>query len=44
MFNSVTDPTRVALVGAVWNSTLSDKSLLQVRCELRLLFPKGEAF
>ena len=31
MFNSVTDPTRVALVGAVWNSTLSDKSLLQVR-------------
>jgi len=31
MFNSVTDPTRVALVGAVWNATLSDKSLLQVR-------------
>jgi carboxypeptidase family protein/TonB-dependent receptor-like protein len=31
MFNSVTDPTRVALVGFVWNSTLSDKSLLQVR-------------
>jgi len=31
MFNSVTDPTRVALIGAVWNSTLSDKSLLQVR-------------
>src|SRR5215471_2133487 len=31
MFNSVTDPTRVALVGAVWNSTISDKSLLQVR-------------
>jgi hypothetical protein len=31
MFNSVTDPTRVALVGFVWNSTLSDRSLLQVR-------------
>ena len=31
MFNSVTDPTRVALVGLVWNSTLSPKSLLQVR-------------
>jgi carboxypeptidase family protein/TonB-dependent receptor-like protein len=31
MFNSVTDPTRVALVGMVWNSTISDKSLLQVR-------------
>jgi len=31
MFNSVTNPTRVALVGGVWNSTLSDRSLLQVR-------------
>src|SRR5262249_37653070 len=31
MFNSVTDPTRVALVGFVWNSTLSANSLLQVR-------------
>ena len=31
MFNSVTDPTRVALVGFVWNSTLSDRSFLQVR-------------
>jgi len=31
MFNSVTDPTRVALVGFVWNSTLSNRSLLQVR-------------
>ena len=31
MFNSVTDPTRVALVGLVWNSTLSLHSLLQVR-------------
>ena len=31
MFNSVTDPTRVALVGVVWNSTMSDRSLLQVR-------------
>src|SRR5262249_23567250 len=31
MFNSVTDPTAVALIGGVWNSTLSDKSLLQVR-------------
>lgn len=31
MFNSVTDPTRVALIGFVWNSTLSSKSLLQVR-------------
>ncbi len=31
MFNSVTDPTRVALVGFVWNSTVSERSLLQVR-------------
>jgi hypothetical protein len=31
MFNSVTDPTRIALVGFVWNSTLSSRSLLQVR-------------
>jgi hypothetical protein len=31
MFNSVTDPTRVALVGFVWNSTLSQRSFLQVR-------------
>jgi hypothetical protein len=31
MFNSVTDPTRVALVGLVWNSTLSSRSLLQLR-------------
>jgi hypothetical protein len=31
MFNSVTDPTRVALIGAVWNSTLSSRSLLEVR-------------
>ena len=31
MFNSVTDPTRVALVGVVWNSTMSDRSLLQLR-------------
>jgi hypothetical protein len=31
MFNSVTDPTRVALIGGVWNSTLSSRSLLEVR-------------
>jgi hypothetical protein len=31
MFNSVTDPTRVALVGFVWNSTLSQRSFLQMR-------------
>jgi hypothetical protein len=31
MFNSVTDPTKIALVGLVWNSTVSDRSLLQVR-------------
>jgi carboxypeptidase family protein/TonB-dependent receptor-like protein len=31
MFNSVTDPTRVALVGVVWNSTLSSRSFLQAR-------------
>jgi hypothetical protein len=31
MFNSVTDPTAIALVGFVWNSTLSSRSLLQVR-------------
>jgi hypothetical protein len=31
MFNSVTDPTRLALVGMVWNSTVSSRSFLQVR-------------
>jgi hypothetical protein len=31
MFNSVTDPTAIALVGLVWNSTLSSKSFLTVR-------------
>src|SRR5712692_5882720 len=31
MFNSVTDPTRIALAGLVWNSTLSPRSLLQLR-------------
>src|SRR4051812_13412547 len=31
MFNSVTDPTRIALAGFVWNSTLSNQSFLQVR-------------
>jgi hypothetical protein len=31
MFNSVTDPTRIALAGFVWNSTLSNRSFLQVR-------------
>ncbi len=31
MFNSVTDPTRVALVGFVWNSTRSDRTLLETR-------------
>jgi hypothetical protein len=31
MFNSVTDPTAIALAGLVWNSTLSSTSFLQVR-------------
>jgi hypothetical protein len=31
MFNSVTDPTRVMLVGAVWNSTISNNTLLETR-------------
>jgi carboxypeptidase family protein/TonB-dependent receptor-like protein len=31
MFNSVTDPTKVALTGLVWNSTLSNRSLLETR-------------
>jgi hypothetical protein len=31
MFNSVTDPTKIALVGLVWNSTVSQRSFLQVR-------------
>src|SRR5262245_31196622 len=31
MFNSVTDPTAIALVGLVWNSTVSDRSFLTVR-------------
>jgi outer membrane receptor protein involved in Fe transport len=30
-YNSVTDPTRVALVGFVWNSTLSSRTLLETR-------------
>jgi hypothetical protein len=31
LFNSVTDPTSAALVGVVWNSTLSNSSLLEAR-------------
>lgn len=31
MFNSVTDPTRAQLAGAVWTSTLSTRSILEVR-------------
>jgi hypothetical protein len=31
MFNTVTNPTRVALVGFVWNSTLSSHALLETR-------------
>jgi hypothetical protein len=30
-FNTVTNPTRVALLGAVWNSTLSSHALLETR-------------
>ena len=30
-FNSVTDPTTAALVGVVWNSTLSSSTLLETR-------------
>ncbi len=31
LFNSVADPTRVALVGFVWNSVLSNRTLLETR-------------
>ena len=31
MFNSVTDPTIASLVGVVWNSTLSNTTLLETR-------------
>jgi len=31
MFNSVTDPTTAALFGIVWNSTISDHTLLETR-------------
>jgi hypothetical protein len=31
MFNSVTDPTLAALTGVVWNSTLSNRTLLETR-------------
>jgi hypothetical protein len=31
MFNSVTDPTLAALTGLVWNSTLSNRTLLETR-------------
>jgi hypothetical protein len=31
MFNSVTDPTIASLVGLVWNSTLSNRTLLETR-------------
>lgn len=31
MFNSVTDPTIASLVGLVWNSVLSNKTLLETR-------------
>ena len=30
-FNSVTDPTTAALVGVVWDSTLSNRTLLETR-------------
>ncbi len=31
LFNSVADPTRVALVGVVWNAVLSNRALLETR-------------
>jgi hypothetical protein len=31
LYNSVTDPTAAALVGVVWNSTLSSRTLLETR-------------
>ena len=31
LFNSVTDPTQAALAGVVWNSVLSDRTLLETR-------------
>jgi carboxypeptidase family protein len=31
MFNSVTDPTRAQLAGLVWTSTMSNRTLLEVR-------------
>src|SRR5436190_15503338 len=31
LYNSVTDPTAAALVGVVWNSTISNRTLLETR-------------
>ena len=36
MFNSVTDPTVASLAGFVWNSTLSDRTLLETRVGFNL--------
>ncbi|MBW8867095.1 MAG: TonB-dependent receptor [Acidobacteria bacterium] len=36
MFNSVTDPTVASLLGVVWNSTLSDHTLLETRVGFNL--------
>src|SRR5262249_48245244 len=37
MFNSVTAPTLVALTGVVWNSTLSNRTLLETRFGLNYI-------
>ena len=37
MFNSVTNPTQVALTGVVWNSTLSNRTLLETRFGLNYM-------
>src|SRR5262245_50080876 len=36
LFNSVTDPTVASLAGFVWNSTLSDRTLLEARVGFNL--------
>ena len=43
MFNSVTDPTIAALVGVVWNSTISNHTLLETRFGFNLLLPDDRA-
>ncbi len=43
MFNSVGDPTIAALVGVVWNSTISNRTLLETRVRLQPVLPDARA-